>query len=177
MKCATVIHDLQQATVAKPQMRFTVKELLRSGAWCIIWLIQNPLPYMYSFLTLSSSCLAPCSLADATVMWSTLRCSSHNSLMALLTSSLRRKRKSTVEGEKGGMAMKVKLCRRTESSEVFIKWKEWEDGECWRKWLEFLPPKSFLSVKEKSWTGGFKTSLRGGLPVGPAAPATTPRIA
>lgn len=53
----------------------------------------NPLPHIpcSPSLLLSVSRFLPCRLADATVMWSTLRCSSHYSLMALLTPSLRRK--------------------------------------------------------------------------------------
>lgn len=95
LKCATLIHDVQQSTVAKPEMRFTVEELLHGGVRCTVWLIQicflAHIPCSLPLLLLCVSRFLPCRLADATVMWSTLRCSSHYSLVALLTPSLRRK--------------------------------------------------------------------------------------
>lgn len=40
LKSATLIHDLQQGTVAKPAMRFTVKELLCGAVRCTVLSIQ-----------------------------------------------------------------------------------------------------------------------------------------
>lgn len=151
----------RRLTAAKPEMRFTVKEPLHGGVQCWEWLIQilflTLIPHSLSLLLLfllllSVSRFLPCRLADATVMWSTLRCSSHYSLMALLTPSLRRKwervrawkgwKKKQKKVGRGwvGEKIKVELGRETEKVRDFFfsqmkrtsMLKDWveEHGEC-----------------------------------------------
>lgn len=134
LKCATLIHDLQQNTVAKPEMRFIVMcfsmvgygvQYDSSKSSPLILFSAHSLPFF--FFLLSVSPFLPCRPADATVMWSTLRCNSHYSLVALLTPSLRRKWERV-----GSMAGVQREQRNTvgkergvegapESSEVFLR--------------------------------------------------------